>query len=578
MQQLCKPYKKIALIAGSCILLFSHLQCSDSFLDKQPLSLDQTALANKKGVNAILIGAYSLLDGIGAGGSYEQTASNWSFGSIRGGDAHKGADPSSQPDINNIERYESNPTDNYYLGKWRTVYEGVLRANNTLKVLRLAQDMTEDEKLNVTAQARFLRGFYHFEAKKLWNNVPYLGDSITDLNPKIPNDRDIWPEITADLRFAADNLPETQDMIGRVNKWAATAFLAKAYMYQRKFAEAKPLIEAVLTNGKNSRGVKYQLNACFHDNFNPATKNSPEAILEAQTSVNDGAGGANGNHGDMLNYPYTGGPGKCCGTFQPSQDLVNSYKTDVNGLPLLTTYNNEDVKNDEGIASDQQFTPYTGQLDPRLDWTVGRRGIPYLDWGPHPGAAWIRNQSYAGPYSPKKNVYYKEQQGKFSDASSPTSVANNVKLLRLAEVILWAAECEAEIGDPDKARTYVNMLRARARNGCYVQQPDGTPAANYYVDVYKTPWTSRDEALRAIRFENKLELAMEGHRFFDLVRWGVADTELNAYLAAESTKRVYLKGATFTKGVDEYYPIPQTEIQNSYVNGQPTLQQNPGYH
>jgi hypothetical protein len=569
--------QKLLLTGSIGLLLLFSWQCSDSFLDKQPLSLDENALASKKGVNAILVGAYSLLDGIGAGGSYEQTASNWSFGSIRGGDAHKGADPSSQPDINNIERYESNPTDGYYLGKWRTLYEGVVRANNTLKVLRKVPDMSDDEKQNIAAQARFLRGFYHFEAKKIWNHVPYLSDSITDLNPKIPNDRDIWPDIMADFKFAMDNLPETQDMIGRVNKWAAMAYLAKTYMYQRKFAEAKPLIEEVLANGKNSRGVKYKLNDCFHDNFNPATKNSPEAILEAQTSVNDGSRGANGDQGDVLNYPYTGGPGKCCGTFQPSQDLVNAYKTDNNGLPLLDTYRNEDVKNDEGIPSDKPFTPYTGRLDPRLDWTVGRRGIPYLDWGAHPGAAWIRNPAYAGPYSPKKNVYYKEQQGKFTDASSPTSVANNVKLLRLAEVILWAAECEAAIGDPDKARLYVNMLRARARNGCYVHQPDGSPAADYYVDIYKDPWTSRDDALKAIRFENKLELAMEGHRFFDLVRWGIADGELNAYLAAESTKRVYLKGAVFTKITDEYYPIPQTEIQNSYVNGKPTLQQNPGY-
>jgi hypothetical protein len=174
-------------------------------------------------------------------------------------------------------------------------------------------------------------------------------------------------------------------------------------------------------------------------------------------------------------------------------------------------------------------------------------------------------------------VYYKEQQGKFTDASSPTAVANNVKLLRLAEVILWAAECEAAIGDPDKARLYVNQLRTRARNGCVVQQPDGTPAANYNVDLYQEAWTSRTAAQQAVRFENKLELAMEGHRFFDLVRWGIADTELNTYLAKVSVKRVYLKGAVFTKGIDEYYPIPQTEIQNSYLNGQATLQQNPGY-
>lgn len=568
--------KKIFAITGACLLISFNWQCS-GFLDKQPLSLGEAQLSNKLGVNAILVGAYSLLDGIGAGGSYEQTASNWSFGSIRAGEAYKGADPSSQPDINNIERFESNPADGYYLGKWRTLYEGVVRSNNVLKTLVKVTDIGDADGTNVKAQARFLRAFYHFEAKKMWNNVPYLNDSITELNPKLPNDRDIWPDIEADLQFAADSLPELQDMIGRVNKWTARTYLAKAYMYQRKFTLAKPLIADILANGKNSRGIKYRLNDCFHDNFNPATKNSAEAILEAQTSVNDGSGGANGNHGDQLNYPYSGGPGKCCGTFQPSQNLVNAYKTANNGLPLPDTYNQDDVKNDEGIPSDQPFTPYTGTLDPRLDWTVGRRGIPYLDWGPHPGASWIRNQAYAGPYSPKKNVYYKEQEGKYTDASAPTSVSNNVKLLRLAEVILWAAECEAETGSPDNARTYVNMLRQRARNGCQVMNADGTPAAHYLVDVYKTAWASKEEALEAIRFENKLELAMEGHRIFDLVRWGVAETEMNSYVSVESRKRIYLKGAVF-QITDEYYPIPQTEIQNSYLNGKPTLKQNPGYN
>src|SRR4029079_1611963 len=166
--------------------------------------------------------------------------------------------------------------------------------------------------------------------------------------------------------------------------------------------------------------VKYSLMPKYGDVFNAADKNGSESIFVAQTSVNDGAYGVNGNYGDALNFPYTGGPGGCCGFFQPSQYLVNHFKTDpVTGLPDLDHYNDVDVKNDEGIESSEPFTPYAGTLDPRLDWTVGRRGIPYLDWGNHPGKDWIRggNQALDGPYSPKKNVYYKSQQGQLTDVS-----------------------------------------------------------------------------------------------------------------------------------------------------------------
>ena len=119
-----------------------------------------------------------------------------------------------------------------------------------------------------------------------------------------------------------------------------------------------------------------------------------------------------------------------------------------------------------GVGATDPFDPTTEALDPRLDWTVGRRGIPYLDWGVHPGTAWIRLQSYGGPYSPKKLVYYKSQEGNLTSASGWTKgyTVNNVKLIRYADVLLMAAECEVEVGTLETARNYVNQIRARAAN------------------------------------------------------------------------------------------------------------------
>lgn len=560
------------------------LSCNKDFLNKRPLgSLDESTLANKKGVEGLLIGAYSLLDGFGgAGGGWQSAGSNWVYGNVAGGDAYKGSDAGDQPEINPIERHEANASNGYFNQKWQAVYDGVARSNTVLRVMAQAKDLSDADKKRISAEARFLRGHYHFEAKKMWNMVPYIDETVTygANNFKVPNDKDIWPNIEADFLYAFQNLPETQPEVGRANKWAAAAFLAKAYMFEHKYNEAKALLDQIIANGVTASGKKYAL-INFADNFNAETKNSAESVFAIQYSVNDGANGANGGWGDVLNFPYSGGPGGCCGFDQPTQNLVNAYKTDpVLGLPLLDTYNNSDVKNDQGLKSSDPFTPETGPLDSRLDWTVGRRGIPYLDWGPHPGQAWIRDQANGGPYSPKKNVYYKRQEGKLTDASFWTSgvTANNYTLIRYADVLLWAAEAEVEVGSLEKARAYVNQVRARAAdpNG-WVKNPDGSPAANYNVGLYLVPWTDQATARKAVRFERRLELGMEGHRFFDLVRWGIADVELNAYLAVEQNKRAYLKGAKFTKGKDEYFPIPQPQIDVSAVNGKPTLKQNPGY-
>jgi hypothetical protein len=154
--------------------------------------------------------------------------------------------------------------------------------------------------------------------------------------------------------------------------------------------------------------------------------------------------------------------------------------------------------------------------------------------------------------------------------------AVNYNIIRYADVLLWAAEAEIEAGTIDQARTYVNMIRSRAMNGCTVaiDYSSGSPSANYSMGLYATPWTSQSYALAAVMFERRLEFAEEGQRFFDLVRWGNAATYLNAFLQVEKTRGVgsVLSTADFTSGKNEYYPIPQQEIILD-----PQLKQNPGY-
>ncbi len=377
------------------------LSCSKNVLDLRPLGqLDATAVTNRQGVTALLIGAYSLLDGVGSPNSispWESAGSNWLFGSITGSEAHKGSQSNDQTDQQSIERFTTTAGNEYLLSRWGALYDGAQRCNDVLRTMRKVSGLTNADTVEFRAEALFLRAHYHFEAKKMWNNIPFVDENITYEagNYKLTNDVDIWPFIEADLKYAVDSLPKNQTLIGRANHYSAEALLAKVYLFQHKFDSAKILLDEIIASGK------YSLKK-YSDNFNATTKNNEESVFAAQSSVNDGAQGGNANVGDVLNQP-NGGPSGCCGFFQPTQYLVNHFKTDsVTGLPDLDNFNQVDVKNDIGLFSSDPFDPYEGTLDPRLDWTVGRRGIPYLDWGVHPGFDWIREQSSGGPYSPKK--------------------------------------------------------------------------------------------------------------------------------------------------------------------------------
>ncbi len=567
-------YKFILALFTVAVIIFA---CSKSFLNiTPPASLNPGVLSNKVGVEGLLVGAYSYLDGEGVAGTsngpWATAASNWVYGSIPGGDAHKGSDPGDQNLITPIETWAVNATNDYLEDVWAARFDGVQRCNETIRLMRLATDMTPEDTTQVSAEARFLRGHYNFELKKLFGNVPWIDESVSYSagNFLIPNTADILPNIEADFLYAYNNLPEdyTGDILtgeyARANKWAAACYLAKTYIFEQKWADAKTLLTTIIASGRTSAGVKYGLLPHFADNFNPAKqhddalKTNSESVFAAQMSVNDGSGAGNANAGDVLNFPYGGGPGTCCGFFQPSFSLVNAYKVDANGLPFLDdSYNKSNLKNDQGVASNTPYTPdNTTPVDPRLDWTAGRRGIPYLDWGPMPGADWIRNQANAGPYLPIKNVYYKSEEGVLTDNSSWTSgyTANNVIIIRYADVLLWAAEAEAEAGSLEAA------------------------PANYKIGLYQS-FPDKTYAEKAIYFERKLELAMEGHRFFDISRWGIADHEMNDVIYPREVASGYALdvGAHWTKSKNEYLPIPQAEIDRSSAQGQSALTQNAGY-
>lgn len=570
----------IWIVAAGLVISYS---CSDSFLEVPVTGqLDEGILSGRQGLESSLIAVYSQVNGRG---NRMASPSNWVWGSIRGADANKGTDPGDFSDINPIQRYESLPTQGVIRDRYNGNYEGVARANATLKLLtKAAADVPADFKTGIEAQAKFLRAHFYFELKRAFGDTPYVDESIdygTGIE-KVKNDVNLWPKIEVDMMFAYNNLPETQAQVGRVNKWAAAAYLAKIYMYQNKFTDAKALYDDIIPNGKTSNNKPYGLVPKFSDVFRASNDNHEESVWAYQAAANTGSV-LNANPEFDLNWPYntgTNGPGNCCSFFQPTFTMANSFRTN-SGLPLLDeSYNDpaNELVTDMGLETADPFTPDAGPLDPRIDHSIGRRGIPYLDWMDFPGKAWIRNQPNAGPYQTKKFVYYKSDKGTYQDNSSwtPGYTAINFPIIRFADVLLMAAEAEIEVGSLATAQEYINRVRERAANPEGFVMKDGDPAANYDISVYNTAFASKDEARLAVRFERKLELSGEGHRFYDLVRWGTAEQELNAYLAYEAPKLPLgaLTGARFTSGQDELLPIPQNQID---LLGADILKQNPGY-
>jgi hypothetical protein len=555
--------------------------CKQDFLNITPNgALDASVLGNEKGVDGLLIGAYAMLDGISSWdhGAWASAQSNWVWGDIRGMIANKGTDSGDQPDINAIQSFSENASNPYLNDQWRAFYEAISRCNNVISVATKAVEdgtLSQEKADWYINQAKALRGWYHFGAWRMWKDVPYIDETVEP--DQVSNTVDIRDKILADLDAGTD-LPLNMGQIGRWNKTVSQVQLAKAMMQMKHdYTGAKTHLQEVTTSGTNPKGEAIGLYEKYGDIFMIENRNSKEAIYTVQYSINDGGDGFNGGYGEILNFPYKSGgsPGGCCGFYQPTQEYVNSFRTTPGGLPLLDgSYNQAAnvVKSDQGLVPADAFTEDAGPLDPRLDWSVGRRGIPYFDWGVMTGSDWIRDQTYAGPYAGKKQVYKKSQEGTLTDVTSWTSglTANGYRMIRYADVLLLLAESQIETNDLAGARTNINLVRARAANSAgWVREDDGiTNAANYIINQYPAsgaPFDSQANARVALYMERKLELGMEGHRWFDLTRWGIAKTELTKVLAYETTTQwgggaMYNNKTATIDEVDLWFPIPQRQI------------------
>ncbi|SDQ97700.1 RagB/SusD family nutrient uptake outer membrane protein [Flagellimonas zhangzhouensis] len=546
--------------------------CSEDFTEKAATgALSDEALQNALGVDLKLTAAYSAMDGerinrqgegVAAGGD------NW-WSDVVSDDAHRGSTDGDNTALFQVETLDWQTGNNWFLGRWSAIFGGVNRCN---AVLDLISQIPDGDFTQQAGEALFLRAYYNFELQKFYGNVPFLSvENLVNQEFNQPNPGPIWAQIEADLTEAIGMLG-SDVVVGRANSWVAKAYLGKALLYQGKYAAALTQLNDVINNGP------YSLNAEFVDNFNFAGENGPESLFAIQFSADTGRS-FNGNGAGTLNYPGGGPLGTCCGFYQPTQDLVNAYQTS-GGLPLLDTYADTDVASDYGINSADPFTPHAGPLDPRLDYTVSRRGIDYNGFGLNPGKEWIRAtfQDISGPYLPKKNVYQADE----VDANRGTGgwgsdwSGINYNILRYADVLLMAAEAAVETNDLGTALNYVNQVRNRAKNMTYVQTVDGTgDAANYEIEPYGS-FANQTEARKAVRFERRLELGMEGHRLFDLRRWGIAMETINTYIQNEG-EDLYLSGydskfSTY-QAKHDLYPIPVNAIDQS--GG--VLTQNPGY-
>jgi hypothetical protein len=433
----------------------------------------------------------------------------------------------------------------------------------------------------------------------MWGNIPYYTETDEDFR-KAGMDADAVPaNLLSDLDQAIGLLPATprNGQVGRATQWTAKAYKGRVQVYTGDYAGALTTLREVRGSGPYALEQDYTRVWTGFEEF----ANGPETILAYNASANDGdPNGNNANYGERLNFPHGGSPFGCCGFHQPSQNLVNFFAVDANGLPLALSdpnWNASDANLDASASA-------TMLLDPRLDWTVGRDGVPYKDWGPH-DASWIRDRTFSGPYSPKKNVHENASGAQSAVGWAPAQQNSvNIHIFRYADLLLLLAEAEVEAGALESARLIVNEIRARAgvaAQGCgFGARTEGLVAlypacdgdarmavpindpsilwADYEIGQY-TPamWTDQAFARTAVQYERRLELAMEGERFFDLRRWEIAEQVLNDYIADEQRRKVFLASAQTFEARHSLYPIPNDQIELSKVGGEETLKQNLGW-
>lgn len=560
--------KKYLSLLAACSFLFAG--CSD-FLDMNPNGiLDEESVSGVEQLDKLVISAYSML----GNDHYDIPFNLWPYGNVRSDDAYKGGRDDS--DIQDFHFYEtsSNITANFGEpdGLWYNCYIAISRANNALRSLNNVSEQDFPNKKIRIGECRFIRGHFYFLLKVLFKSIPYIDETVaiedygTISNIALSND-ELWQKIADDFKAAYDNLPESQGTdVGRANKYSAAAYLAKTYLYKAYRQDEKHNVteinaedlKQVLTFSNEVMSSDYGLEDDFAYNFLPGSyENGKESLFAIQHSTDDGTLYGRLNFSDALNVPmkFSGS----CDFQKPSQNLVNAYKT-VNGLPEFSDYNKAD------------YNANTDKVDPRLYHTVALPGVPYkYDKKNIFDESWTRNKAVYGLYSSlKENVALNDPSSVLIDPFRANT--KNKIVIRYADVVLMRAEALIELDREKEALPLINEIRERAKKSTGLIDYAENVDIALYVDNVNCNWT-KPYAREALRWERRLELAMESQRFFDLVRWGIADSVINTFYKEEAPKRTYYEDAHFEKNRAEYVPIPQQQINFS----KQVYKQNYGY-
>jgi len=560
-----------AILSGLIILS----SCKKA-LDYTPKGvLSSSDLKTPAAIEGLVTAAYAA---IGNGDMIGPIYSDWAYGSVRSDDAYKGGGGTSDVgEVDALEHYNlvTPSMDSFVSRTWKNLFKSISRANVALKAVNSLSEADYPNKKTRLAELKFLRAHSYFTMKLLYKNIPIFDENATpDDILKVSNtlsNEDSWNKIAADLQYAIDNLPATQPELARANKLNAQAYLAKLRLYQAyeqdekhhvininktRLQEVVTLTQAVISSGK------YSLSADIADDFLPETENGPESVFAIQFTINDGTTAGRLNFEDGLNYPHGAPQYGCCGFHAASQNLVNAHTTDVNGLPNFDSFNNS-------IADLTKVT-----VDPRLDHTVGIDGHPYKYDNTKPFSnSWVRDPGVYGNFHTMRNQQLATSSSYFKLGPFMGS-AKNYDIIRYDDVLLMQAEAYIELGQQANALPLINQIRNRAAASTgRLKKIDGTFPSNYNVKPYTLANWTQEYARKALQWERRLEFATEGARFFDLVRWGIAEKTLNDYINVEKVRRTFLATAKFTAGRDEYLPIPQSEI--TFTNG--LYKQNPGY-
>ena len=578
------------ILASLCVAMTTG--CTDNFLDNTPQgSLSDGVMNSPEAIDLLVNAAYASLYGMTneQGDPCMRPTTNWSYGEVRADNAYKGGGGEGDVwDVHAMETFQLQSNNGNLDGKWFNLYSLISRCNSALRVLKAADPNEYKDRDMRMAEIKVIRAHHYFELVRLFNKVPYIDEDLkVSEYVDVPNDQYTRKEhlarIAADLLDAAGQLPDRQTEVGRINRNIALAYAAKVKLYEAYEQDEethavtnvnKQLLREVVELIDQVKG--YDLLPDFQQLDMIDYENGSESVFAVQYSMNDGSSdGGRINWSNLLNSPGGNSPYHGDGFFLPSQDLINAYQTDENGLPVFDYQSRPDYGVVEFIDETHQNLSNTEPtVDPRLDFVVGRPTITYKTYRETPCQSWVRDRGVYGHNCAKR--FWVSPESPDMIQGWPWGASElNWQIIRYADLLLYKAEALIELGeDLETARQLINRVRQRAMNSEYVKDfNDPTKdAANYKIGLYPAEGWTQDYARKALRTEMRLEKALEGERFFDLVRWGIAKDVMTRYFEAEKDQRVYYQVAKFDAG-EEYFPIPVA--QYNFSLGRYT--QNPGY-